>query len=474
MDFRMAGSFRQRARNAERTTRQMREHRQRRVGVRTHEAIQEFEEHLRIVQESLNAGIDDLPIDAEAGHLRDHIRRDKGNNQHRDSGSDTSSNGHGARHVFLRSQSEFPGRTGSGSNGYEIDVRYCQRPPSPLSLYDYGSISLRPRSMLAQRSKAAGESMRPAYRQGAPGFYYPGAEFRTGPYGFSMVDPIHMPPRGWEPYKSTPGRWAKDQSDMRPPMTEGCEYRHRRSRTAGPVIPAMVMSSAAHDKRAMLTFQTLDKQTEEIKLEQVRFENGVFEGRWRDPSLDQWVAAAALVPATPACCEFLSKVDSAAPRIQQVASKLLHGVEAALSANKGTLRHLFRSVNRGTPGVLEPEEFLAGVIKLGILEEGELRVEDIIETFAIVDPNFDGRVNFTALERAVVSARDLNRRRIQEAERLAQKHEHKLTSSYSEALPIDLVRVEKLPKSLLDFERSFERFKKQQKELLTHHGELMH
>lgn len=130
-------------------------------------------------------------------------------------------------------------------------------------------------------------------------------------------------------------------------------------------------------------------------------------------------------------------------------------------------------MNRGTIGVLEPSEFLEGIVRLGIAHEGQFTVEEIIQAMALIDPNFDGRVNFTALERAVAAARGVQRQQAQEAERLAQQHEKKVTQSYGEALPIEIVKVERQPKSLFDFERAFERFRKQQKELLAHHGELM-
>jgi len=288
-----------------------------------------------------------------------------------------------------------------------------------------------------------------------------------------MMDPIHMPPRGWESSKQTPGRWARDPGEMRPATTEGKEHRHRRSRTAGPVISEMVRSNTAHDRRAALAFRSVDKRNEEAQIEQVRFEQGVFEGRWRDPLLDPSVAAPALGPSQPVRCGFLAEVSDDAPRAQRVASEVLFGVEEVLRTSRGNLQHLFRAVNRGTIGVLEPSEFLEGIVRLGIAHEGQFTVEEIIQAMALIDPNFDGRVNFTALERAVAAARGVQRQQAQEAERLAQQHEKKVTQSYGEALPIEIVKVERQPKSLFDFERAFERFRKQQKELLAHHGELM-
>jgi len=334
MDFTRAGSFRQRVRNADRTTKQSREHRRQRVAVHTHEAIQDFEEHLRTVQDS--GVIDDLPMSAEANTIP------------RDNASDASSTAN--RTSFMRSQGDLH-RSASASAGLDIDHRYTMRPPSPLSMYDYGAISTRPRSLLAQRSKAPGEAMRPSSRQaGGPGFYFPGPEFRQGSYGFSMMEPIHMPPRVWTETKQPPHRWPRDPSDVRPATTECNEHRHRRSRTAGPFISDIVRSNTTHDLRAAHAFRSLDKKTEEIQLEEVRFQQGMFDGRFRDPMLDAGVSGPALVASSAAHCHFLAEDHSDAPEAQQVASRLLFGIEEALTQSKGHLKSLFKSVNRGTVG----------------------------------------------------------------------------------------------------------------------------
>mmetsp|Transcript_72901 Transcript_72901/g.204757 ORF Transcript_72901/g.204757 Transcript_72901/m.204757 type:complete len:503 (+) Transcript_72901:45-1553(+) len=494
MDYRRVGSFRQRARNAERTTRQMKEHRLHCAAARTHDAIKEFEEHLRKTQES---AVDDLPMDAEAGHLREHSRRftyDKSDKAFasdsslgrrrglieahpKDNCSDGTSSVAGMTQTMTqmmqtRSQPELSRSDCRHGPGPDVDTRYDQRPPSPLGFYDYGVISSRPRSILAQRSKEAGEPARPAYRHNSVGFYFPGAEFRQGPYGFSMLDPIHMMPKSWAPPKMTPHRWPRDPGDMRPATTEGQSHRHRRSRTGGASSSDIVRSTGAHDRRTALAFHAADKANEELQLERVRFEQGVFEGRWRDPLHDPVVSMHALGPAHPSRVDFLAdEVSDDRPRAKKAASKLLFGVEVALRESRGNLRRLFASVNSGTPGVLEPHEFLRALVKVGVLEEDELTPEGIIEAMAYVDPSFDGRINFTMLEHAVAAARDVHRQRLRDAERQAQHRVHRLTNSYHDSLPVDVVKVERQPKSLFDFERAFERFRKQQRDLLAHHGE---
>lgn len=467
MAFRLDGSFKQRARTAEKTSKQLKDVRRQKVAIRTREAIDEFEEHLKRLQEDKIASIDDLPIAAEAGHLRDLMRsRLEKERQMREAGSDTSSlrgPGHGHEGPeLLRTQS---------AQGPELDARYDQRPPSPLGLYDYGSISTRPRSVLAQRSREAGESMRSMHRQSTPGFYAPGLDFRHGPYGFSMLDPIHMPSRTGQPAR--PGR---DPGDVRPATTEGRSHRHMRSRTCGPVISDGVKSAGLHDKRAARVFGAIDRVNEESSLEQARFEHGVFEGRWRDPLLEPSTASSALAPPQHPRCNFLSHEDAGenGSRAQQVASKILFGIEGALRQNRSTLGSIFRGVNKGTVGVLEPQEFLEGLEKSGAVKKGTLTDADVVAAMATIDPHFDGRVNFTTLERAVASARGVQRQRAQEATRFLEHQHKKVINSYGESLPFDVVKVERQPKSLFNFERAFERFRQQQKELLAHHGETSH
>lgn len=101
------------------------------------------------------------------------------------------------------------------------EVLHAYRPPSPLHLYDYGGISVRPRS---QQQQLRGATGRPAYRREFLGVYFPGPEFKQGPYGSSLQDPILMPPMHWvesQQYSSPPERYNGDASDLRPRTAEG-------------------------------------------------------------------------------------------------------------------------------------------------------------------------------------------------------------------------------------------------------------
>eukprot|EP00913_Durusdinium_trenchii_P007054 g6636.t1 len=147
-------SVRQRARNAEIITKRLKEEVKHKLVKCTHDQISTFEEHARVLKE-----------------------------------------GHGA------TGQEF---------GRPSEVLHAYRPPSPLHLYDYGSITVRPRSQQQQVRNRGGEASRPAYRQEFCGVYFPGPE--------SWVKSQHPPDR------------YRDTADLRPrtaegrdrPMTLGC------------------------------------------------------------------------------------------------------------------------------------------------------------------------------------------------------------------------------------------------------------
>jgi hypothetical protein len=218
-----------------------------------------------------------------------------------------------------------------------------------------------------------------------------------------------------------------------------------------------------------MSSQNQDKNREEKFLEQVRFENGLFDGRFRDPTLDHkgmpeeppeeqhhWLAAEA------------EDMDET----QQVSARILFGLQDCLRARRAKLTSLFWAENSGHPGVLEPEEFLKGLVRLGIVEEGELSLDDIVEAMTTIDPNFDGRVNLPLISRAVAAATKVQSQKLQASQLLAAQQQAKISTSYSESLPVEVVTVDKDCRSIFNFERAFEKFKNQQRLLLMHHNEL--
>merc|ERR1712050_693239 len=101
-----------------------------------------------------------------------------------------------------------------------------------------------------------GESTRPKHRQTSCGFYFPGAHFKHGPYGFSMVDPCLMPPRSWASSPRVPTRWSDDLGNARP--LDAHTLGLKRNRSEGAVISPQVRTTAAHTRRAERAFHVLD------------------------------------------------------------------------------------------------------------------------------------------------------------------------------------------------------------------------
>lgn len=440
-------------------TAQFCELRRQRVAVRMHEAIQEFEESLRATREAL---ADDVPADAEA--LLGARRYPANAATTWDNGSDTSSH---TRTHLSRSMSEWPsrGNTSTQSAGLDVDAGvHVKRPPSPLAIYDYGAISTRPRSMVAQRSRPSGEPLRPKHRQNTGGFYFPGTDFKRGPYGFSLLDPILMPPRSWSLSRAPPERWPGDAGDIRPRGAEGPVLRA----PASPSMPDCIRPSRAQEERSRVVAATLDRNCEDAVIEQAIFERGVFDGQWQDPQLRL---------GTFGLQEAVSPERLRVERgrhAEHLASRILSGLESALGEYKGKISHLLRAENQGTPGVLEPSEFLRGLARLGIIREGECGIEGIVDVMVLLDPTFDGRVYFQSLAKAISSA-EASRKQVAEASQTWQRrHKSRTSVRYGGPLPVDIVKVEREPRSLYDFERSVEHFRQQQKDLLMLNHELAH
>ncbi|CAE8631333.1 unnamed protein product, partial [Polarella glacialis] len=493
--WRHAGSFRQRTRNAERTTKQLHAICRHKTSVRTHDAIREFEENLRISQEAA-ADVDDLPMDAEASashghrwrrpaHTFQQAARDTGSDSERSNGafrpSLTRAQSDGTLKGLHRQASSCSATWAAGApNPASLDEKeavHSQRPPSPVRFYDYGGLSTRPRSRLSQcRNKSGGDS-RPKYRQGICGFYFPGPDCRQGPYGFSMLDPILMPPRNWEQGMVPPERWAGDASEFRPFTAEGREKPRGNvtflaEHTETPLLKPEVRSAMYQDTKHRAVTASLAKKRDESYLEQVRYETGVWEGRWRDPMLDK-NGLALLEDGSAGNQKSTAHSLENVEEVEGIATRIVLALDQALYEHRGKLGHLFKAVNRGVPGVLEPPEFLEGLLRLRIVDQGELTEENIIEVMSLIDPDFDGRVILDTLNRAIANSRSA-RKLITQASGLLSSEEARPDSrhaTYGKAAPVEMVKVDRMPKSLCNFEMSFEKFRKQQRELLTVHNE---
>merc|ERR1712217_121309 len=127
--------------------------------------------------------------------------------------------------------------------------------------------------------------------------------------------------------------------------------------------------------------------------------------------------------------------------------------------------------NKGGPGVLEPDDFLKGLVRLGVIAVGEFTTDDIVKVISVIDPGADGRMKIPALDRAVSVARGLHKQKQQAWEKSHQDRQVFLNTKYIDSLPVDVIKIDKQPKSIHSFERSMDKFRNQQRELLVHHNE---
>lgn len=522
MEWRRTGDFRQRARASERATKTQADQARKRTAARTRNALEEFEGVVRDLEAQYGDGAeeDDLPLAAEAGHMHAHRRPVLDSRGSAGSGAEP---GGGS---LRRSSSEIQVRGG-------MDHDPChKRPPSPLGLYDYGCVSRKPRSLYAQQRSKTDDAQKSHHRSTSCGFYFPGAQFKQGPYGFSMLDP-HLLPRKDGPGLPPPTRWENDAGDARPLTSE--VLGRRRNFVGSPVISESVRSSRAHDRRAQLALHCLGRKREDTVLEQVRFENGVYGGSWRDPLLDR--SADNLEETKPEQHDWLDQSQEAMNELQREACQLLADLERAVRGSRGRLNDLF--LGGVTPGVIEPEDFLKALVKHGVLTKdarGNMRhtssdtadavetppeasslvgglndleqamtgsrnklndeaflkalakdrglrkdsqgrvmhtVASLVEVMHVIDPSFDGRVNLPKVARAIAAARGVQSQRVQQTELAKQQHHEKIMHSYSETLPVEVVKVDRESRSLFNFQRSFDKFREQQMELLKQHNEVV-
>ncbi|CAE7168884.1 unnamed protein product, partial [Symbiodinium pilosum] len=123
-------------------------------------------------------------------------------------------------------------------------------------------------------------------RQTGHGFFIPGPHFKQGTYGDKMLDPCLMPQLCWAPaVQGCDSRRGPDALDLRPLSTPDLQV-GRKKPVLGEPIPESVRGNVAYERRARRNNEAIRKRRTEALTEQRRFENGVFQGIWRDPLLD--------------------------------------------------------------------------------------------------------------------------------------------------------------------------------------------
>jgi len=422
-------------------TQQVAQQRRQRTASWTHAQLDKFEESLNSEQEAMYRAYDDLP--EEAGLRTQRLTRMM------QSGTEDS---------FRPRSNQM---TQSEPNLHSSSQGFAKKPPSPLQFYDYGCVSLKPRSLFAQHRHQMRESARAAHRQTSCGFYSPGSHPH---YGFSMMDP-HLLPASIKTSESpkAPTRWIGDACDVRPLAAESI---HRKQRVDNSqVISPQVRTTIGHTLRARHAFHALDKQREESVLEQARFESGVYDGKWRDPLLDSKKALSP--PSANHDWVTLPRVEMS--DLQREALHILLALDSAVRRSKGSMSHLFAAENSGAKGVLEPDEFLRGLRRIGIIPDGAYTANGAIDqVISTIDRAYDGRVKLPLVARAIASWRE---KHPFTEELVEQKRRPRPVGPYGDKLQVlDTVKMD-YKAGLYDFGKSFERFRTQQKELLSHHSE---
>ncbi|CAK9081171.1 Membrane-associated progesterone receptor component 1 (mPR), partial [Durusdinium trenchii] len=136
-----------------------------------------------------------------------------------------------------------------------------------------------------------------------------------------------------------------------------------------------------------------------------------------------------------------------------LAKHIFLSLHSVMRKRRATLKHLFKYVNHGVPGILEPAEFLEGLQRLGIVERGECSPQQMADLMQDLDPNFDGRVILSEVHRCVQATRAICGQKVFK-DHLNRGNTTILapTNLYSESMPVEKVKVEMKPKSLWDFE----------------------
>ena len=100
----------------------------------------------------------------------------------------------------------------------------------------------------------------------------------------------------------------------------------------------------------------------------------------------------------------------------------------------------------------------------------QVSIQQLIEVMYDLDPDFDGRIILSHVRKCIAATKALH------LPANAGAMENDVTNplppdAYCQRVPVEKVAVERQPKSLWDFERSYQKFRNQQHELLVIHNE---
>lgn len=401
------GSFRNREKQSMLATAKRRQAHMRKVASETLQSLKSFEDNLRAIERAaLAKATEDLPGDMEERQRtwgRPQTAESEDGDRHRPSSQSRSTSEPSRRRSKLIQESE--------AKRTDVLAMFA-RPLSPLSFYTYGSISNRPRSLVAQQKLRRGDPLRPEYRTSV-GFYSPGTSGKHGFYGDKLLEPVLLPTLRWdEEGPALPVRWHDEPSDVRPLAVQ--ELQAQSIYKGKPTMPSNVRGTVTSNQRALRSFTALDKMREEAIIEQAFFENGVWEGKWRDPLLDThgklpmhgpveefcWLSDAAEKLASGIPAEDLDLTPS-----QVHAVCVLVELDHVLRTSSARITDLFRAENQGPGGMLEASEFYHGLLRLGVKHAAQLTEVQLWDLMCELDPSFDGTVSVPFLGRALKAVR---------------------------------------------------------------------
>jgi len=488
------GDSKERARRADRASRQLRECTKKKIAADAYSRMDDFDKHLKAHFQSTRKeeeNLEDLPIGAEAGATLNFVSTsgDKDNASDDSSVEEKSLAFTGsvtwtksASEATLRSRMLLHSQTGIAS--IEEAEKNARRPPSPLAFYDYGVINHpKPKSAWAQRREHVGHQTRMPERAATScGFYFPGPDFKQGPYGAHMLDPILMPPRCWEPSREAPDKYVDyiRTNEARPSNTADTIFQRRNNFAARPASAKCVRATRAHLMKSQHINANLEHERENANLEKLLHENGTCEGKWHDPRLDPKKTHAPWKhpPAIDHPTGDHSWIARAGNEAENLASSIIFGIQRALRENRSTLPRLFHAFTHGqnalAQGVLRVEDFMEGLVRLHVLDTVKVATKVLMDAMSVIDPMFDGYVYFPPLREALRAADAFKRHErdgSSSASATCSGRRADATAVYSDSLRMDVVKVCE-GKTLNDFERMSAKFRNQQVELLEQHGEL--
>jgi len=255
----------------------------------------------------------------------------------------------------------------------------------------------------------------------------------------------------------------------------------RRSYASRPVIADPVRTTRAHTVRSQAVFANMEFNRNMANLDHMLYESGTFEGKFHDPMANKRENSSqgfekARVPLGMTRGQEHSWLMKGKEmnEAEQLAAHILYSILREMSEQHSTLPALFKFVSyRGPHGAMMLEDFTEGLVRAHVLSDvDDISHKAMLNAMSVIDPQFDGCVYFPALKEAIRAVEEFERGKDSSptSAKLTGRSRH--VAQYSDSLPVDIVKVDKKPKSLFDYQKQAEKFRSQQMELLARHGEV--